>query len=55
MFDYLGWSEPAELIRKSIREAFKNNQVTGDFARLLPNVTPLTTQQFTDVLIKNLR
>lgn len=55
MFDYLGWSEPAELIRKSIREAFKNNQVTGDFARLLPHVTPLTTQQFTDVLIKNLR
>lgn len=55
MFDYLGWSEPAELIRKSIREAFKNNQVTGDFARLLPHVTPLTTQQFTDMLIKNLR
>jgi len=52
LLDYIGWKEAAELIRKGIREAIRQNKVTQDIARHLQNVTPLKCSEFTKQLIE---
>jgi len=52
LLDYIGWKEAAELIRRGIREAIRQNKVTQDIARHLQNVTPLKCSEFTKQLIE---
>ncbi|MGC8573178.1 MAG: NADP-dependent isocitrate dehydrogenase [Caldisphaera sp.] len=49
--DYMGWREVKELIENAIRNAIKNKQVTYDLAREMPGVTPISTTEYTDVII----
>lgn len=35
MLDHMGWAEPAELIKKGVRQAIMDHQVTYDLARLM--------------------
>ncbi len=49
--DYMGWREVKVLIEDAIRKAIKNKQVTYDLAREMPGVQPISTSDYTDVLI----
>ena len=54
MLRYLGWNEAADLIIKGMENAIAAQQVTYDFARLLPNVTPLNCSEFGEAIIKRM-
>ncbi|MFC6254232.1 NADP-dependent isocitrate dehydrogenase [Secundilactobacillus hailunensis] len=47
MFDYLGWTEVAQLIRSSIKQAIQSHHVTVDFAKTAA-ATVLSTSEFGD-------
>ncbi len=55
MFDYLGWSEAAELINKAFPAVMEDGAVTYDFARLMDNATTLSTSAFADALIAKIQ
>ncbi|OTN75268.1 isocitrate dehydrogenase, NADP-dependent [Enterococcus sp. 8G7_MSG3316] len=46
LLEYLGWQEAADLITGAIEAALTAQQVTADFADLLPEATCLSTQAF---------
>ncbi|AFZ70522.1 isocitrate dehydrogenase [Caldisphaera lagunensis DSM 15908] len=49
--DYMGWREVKVLIENAIKNAINNKQVTYDLAREMPGVQPISTSEYTDVLI----
>jgi len=49
--NYVGWKEVKVLIEDAIRKAIKNKQVTYDLAREMPGVNPISTSEYSDVLI----
>lgn len=51
MFDYIGWGEVATLIEDAIAATIAEGVVTGDFARLMDNVSPVGTVEFGEALI----
>lgn len=51
MFDYLGWSAAADLIRAGISQAIKSRHVTIDFAKNA-DATVLTTSGFGDYVAR---
>jgi isocitrate dehydrogenase len=59
LLDYIGWPEPARLVRLSIEEALAAGIVTEDLARQRPattaNVSAVTTSRFADALIERLQ
>ncbi len=55
MFDYLGWSEAAELINRAFPAVMADRTVTYDFARLMDNATTLSTSAFADALIAKIQ
>ena len=54
MFDYLGWSEAATLIRQGIANTIAKKQVTYDLERLMDGATLLRTSEFGSAIIENL-
>ncbi len=52
MFDYLGWTEAADLVRKGIEGSISAKQVTYDFERLMDSATLLKCSEFGDSVIK---
>ncbi len=54
MFEYLGWTEVAELIVKGMEKAIGSKVVTYDFARLMEGATEVKTSQFGEAVIKNM-
>jgi isocitrate dehydrogenase len=54
MFEYLGWSEAAELIGRGLTEAIQKKHVTYDFARLMDDATKVSTSEFGDRIIQNM-
>ncbi|MEM9676127.1 MAG: NADP-dependent isocitrate dehydrogenase [Bacteroidota bacterium] len=52
MFDYLGWTEAADLVRKGIEGSISAKQVTYDFERLMDGATLLKCSEFGDSVIK---
>jgi len=54
MLQYLGWKEPADLIRKAMTETIKERKVTYDLARLMEAVEPLKCSRFGEAIIENL-
>ncbi|MCP9311700.1 NADP-dependent isocitrate dehydrogenase [Liquorilactobacillus satsumensis] len=46
LFEYLGWTPVAELLRSSIGQAIAQQHVTMDFARALPAAVELSTSGF---------
>ena len=53
MFEFLGWQEAADLIKKGIAGAISNRQVTYDLARLMepPVEPPLKCSEFAQAVI----
>jgi isocitrate dehydrogenase len=54
MFEYLGWSEVAQLIYNSMEKTIANKTVTYDFHRLMEGATKLKTSEFATEMIKNM-
>ena len=55
MFDYIGWTEAAELINEAFPAVMDDRTVTYDFARLMDNATTLSTSAFADALITKIQ
>ena len=47
MFDYIGWSEAAQVIIKAIEKALALQKMTDDFASQIEGVPALSTSDFT--------
>ncbi len=54
MLRYLGWTEAAALIIKSLEKTIASKVVTYDFARLMEGATEVKCSQFADELIRNM-
>jgi isocitrate dehydrogenase len=54
MFDYLGWSEAGEIIKKGMAKTIKSKQVTYDFHRLMENAVKLSCSEFGEKIIQNM-
>lgn len=54
MLDYMGWTEAADGIRKSMSKTISQKTVTYDLHRMMEDATKLSTSEFADALIKNL-
>lgn len=55
MLEHLGWQEAADKITDSIEATMASKIVTYDFARLMDGATEVSTSEFADELIKNLK
>ncbi len=53
MFQYMGWTEAADLIVKGITGAINNKRVTYDFARMIDGATELKCSEFGDEIVAN--
>lgn len=54
MFDYLGWTEAAGLIRQGIERAIMDKQVTYDLERQLEGATLLRCSEFGNAIIERM-
>lgn len=54
MFDYLGWTEAADLVRKGIEGSISAKKVTYDFERLMEGSTLLKCSEFGDSVIEHM-
>jgi isocitrate dehydrogenase len=54
MLRYLGWTEAANRLDKSIQTTIRHKTVTFDLAHLMEGATALSTTAFADALIRNL-
>ncbi|MBN1410787.1 MAG: NADP-dependent isocitrate dehydrogenase [Spirochaetales bacterium] len=55
MLQYMGWTEAADLIWKAESRTISEKNVTYDFARLMENANKVTTSEFADKIIENMR
>jgi isocitrate dehydrogenase len=55
MLDYMGWSEAAALIEKSLTRTIAEKTVTYDFARLMQGATKVSTSEFASRIVENLK
>jgi isocitrate dehydrogenase, NADP-dependent, prokaryotic type len=54
MFEYLGWTDAANLIVRGLENAIKRRHVTYDLARQMPGATEVSTSAFADEIIKGM-
>jgi len=54
MFDYMGWTEAADLIVRGIESAIRSRRVTYDLARQMPGSTEVSTSEFGNQVIKGM-
>ena len=54
MFEYMGWTEAAELITRGIENAIRSRRVTYDLARQMPGSTEVSTSEFGNQVIKGM-
>ena len=54
MFEYMGWTEAAELIVRGIESAIRSRRVTYDLARQMPGSTEVSTSDFGNQVIKGM-
>ncbi len=54
MFDYMGWGEVADAIRRALEATVGDKIVTYDFARLMEGATEVKTSQFADAMIERM-
>ncbi|UXS58936.1 NADP-dependent isocitrate dehydrogenase [Staphylococcus ureilyticus] len=55
MLEHLGWQEAADKITESIEKTIASKVVTYDFARLMEGAKEVSTSEFADELIKNIK
>lgn len=54
MFEYLGWTEAAEMIERAVSKTISAKTVTYDFAREMPGATELKCSEYGQAIIKNM-
>jgi isocitrate dehydrogenase len=54
MFDYLGWSEVGEKIKKALEKTISKKIVTYDLARQMKGAKKVKCSEFAFALIENL-
>ena len=54
MFEYIGWTEVADIIRKAYAKTVSGKVVTYDFARQMEGATEVKTSEFASAVIKNM-
>jgi len=54
MLRYMGWSEAADLIVRSLEKTIAQKRVTYDFERLMPGSTLLKTSEFGKAMVENM-
>src|SRR5689334_24491983 len=55
MFEFLGWSEAAQLIEDGIARTIQQKKVTYDLERLMLGATKLGTSAFAGAIIENMK
>ena len=55
MLKYIGWTEAAELIEKSLEKAFIDKRVTYDLARQMEGVSPIKTSEFAQAIVERMK
>jgi isocitrate dehydrogenase len=55
MFRFLGWSEAADLIERSMERTIEQKKVTYDFARMMEGATKVKTSEFANYMIENMK
>ena len=54
MFEFMGWTEAADLIEHGLRETIAQKKVTYDFHRLMEGATKVKTSEFASFIIENM-
>ena len=54
MFEYLGWNEVGDIIKKGMAKTIESKQVTYDFHRLMEGAEKLSCSQFGERIIQNM-
>jgi len=54
MFEYMGWTEAADLIDRGLTGAIGKKRVTYDFARLMEGAVKVSTSDFGDHIVDNM-
>ena len=54
MFEFMGWTEAADLIEHGLRETIAQKKVTYDFHRLMQGATKVKTSEFASFIIENM-
>src|SRR6202051_4476157 len=54
MFEFLGWTEAAQLIEDGIARTIQQKRVTYDLERLMPGATKVGTAAFASAIIENM-
>ena len=54
MFDYLGWKEVGDSIKRAMEATIKSKTVTYDFARLMDGANEVKCSEFAQAIVKNL-
>src|SRR5437763_6122631 len=54
MFEFLGWSEAAQLIEGGIARTIQQKRVTYDLERLMPGASKVGTSEFASAIIDNM-
>lgn len=55
MLEYLGWNEPAELIKSALEKTILDKKVTYDLARQMENVEPIKTSEFAKEIARRMK
>jgi aconitate hydratase len=55
MLRYLGWQEAAQAIETAMEQTFMQGKATADLARFMENGRPLSTAEFAEELIKEIK
>ncbi|MFX1519027.1 MAG: NADP-dependent isocitrate dehydrogenase [Promethearchaeota archaeon] len=55
MLEYLGWQEAANIVFRAVRKTIQSGKVTADLARLLKGISPVSTTEFADHVIANMK
>ena len=55
MLRFLGWNEAADLVEEAIQKTVSAGMVTADLQRLMPDATVLSTKDFGDAVIQQMR
>ncbi|MEK6775250.1 MAG: isocitrate dehydrogenase (NADP(+)) [bacterium] len=55
MLEHLGWDEAGEMIVSAMEETIRRKKVTYDLERLMEGATRLSTSQFADAVIANMK
>ena len=54
MFEYIGWNEVGDIIKKGMARTIESKQVTYDFHRLMEDAEKLSCSEFGEKLIQNM-